>query len=100
MSNINPELAVCNFNSEYKVSYIMACINFEANNYNARSDWLVPVGHYSPVMLMDDYGPAKAKQKTMNVQSLRENLKPLLCHIDLHAAINCSVNFGQKLALI
>ena len=67
MSNINPELAVCNFHSEYKVSYIMACINFEANNYNAGSDWLVLVGHYSPVMLMDDYGPAKAKQKTMNV---------------------------------
>ena len=43
--DINPEHAVCNFNSEYKVSYIMACINFVANNYNAGSDWLVLVGH-------------------------------------------------------
>lgn len=69
----------------------MACINFIANNYNTDSDWLVLVGHYSPVMSMDDYGPAKAKQKNMNVQSLRENVKPLLCRIDLHGAIAQSI---------
>jgi len=32
-------------------------------------------------MPLDDCGPAKAKQKAMNLQSLRENLKPLLCRI-------------------
>ena len=58
----------------------MACINFVANSYNAGSDWLVLVGHYSPVMLMDDYRPAKAKQKTMNV-SLYGKISNLYCAI-------------------
>ena len=60
------------------------------SRYNARSDWLI-LGHYSPVMPTGRLRACKIKAKshiinnllTSNVRSLRENLKPRPCRIDL-----------------
>ena len=60
--------------------YYMASVY---SRYNARSDWLI-VGHYSPVMPTGRLRASKVKAKshtinnllTLNVWSLRENLKP------------------------
>ena len=50
------------------------------------SDWLI-LGYYSPVTPTSLLQDCKTKGKshiilTLNAQSLRRNLKPLLCHID------------------
>ena len=60
---------------------------------NACSDWLI-LGHYSPVIPTGRLRACKSQAKshtinnllTSNVRSLRENLKPRPCRIDLAIA--------------
>ena len=82
--------------------YCMACV---CSQSNARSDWL-PVGHYFRVMPMGRLRACKDRAKchiinnllTSNVQSLRENLKPPPCAIDL--AITQSIWQGLGKVLV
>jgi len=70
-----------------KLNYYMACV---CSLYNAHSDWRT-LGHYSPVMPTGRLWACIDKANshiinnllTGNIQSLRENLKPHPCHIDL-----------------
>ena len=63
------------------------------SRYNARSDWLI-LGHYSPVVPTGGLRACRNKEKshvinnllTSNVRTLRENLKPRPCDIDLDVA--------------
>ena len=73
------------------------------SRYNARSDWLI-LGHYSPVMPTGRLRACKSQAKshiinnllTSNVRSLRENLKPRPCRIDLAIARSIRQGLGLR----
>ena len=70
---------------------------------NACSDWLI-LGHYSPVMPTGRLRASKSQAKshiinnllTSNVRSLRENLKPRPCRIDLAVARSILQGLGPR----
>ena len=70
---------------------------------NACSDWLI-LGHYSPVMPTGRLRACKSQAKshiinnllTSNVRSLRKNLKPRPCRIDLAIARSIRQSLGPR----
>ena len=69
------------------------------NRSNACSDWLI-LGHYSPIMptgrLRACKSQAKSNLLTSNVRSLRENLKPRPCRVDLAIARSIRQGLGPR----
>ena len=82
------------------MSYYMTWV---CSRSNACSDWLI-LGHYSPVMPTGRLRACKSQAKnhiinnllTSNVRSLRENLKPRPCRIDLAIARSIRQGLGPR----